>query len=134
MQGQPACGAGQAARDGDELAADRAGTLTGGRHATATTGTIRAPARARPSSDRFLGPTARPAPADRLALADRLDRTVHPRLRTTRGQHDLTPATRPYPEKENPDEQVGYSTASRTDDPRLTPNDLSSTRSSVDRG
>ncbi len=61
-------------------------------------------------------------------------RTVHPRLRTTRGQHDLTPATRPYPEKENPDEQVGYSTASQTDDPRLTPNDLSSTRSSVDRG
>jgi len=47
-------------------------------------------ARARPSSDRLLGPAAGPAATDRLALADRLDRTVHPRLRATHRRAALT--------------------------------------------
>ena len=44
----------------------------------------------RPGPDRLLRATAHPAPANRLAMGNRLDRTVHPRLRTTRRNNHLT--------------------------------------------
>ena len=44
----------------------------------------------RPGPGRVLGPTDRPAPADRLALGNRVDPPVHPRLRTTDTGHHLT--------------------------------------------
>ncbi len=69
-----------------------AATITGADLAKATTATIRAQADRRPGPGRDLGPPGHPAPADRLALGDRLDPAVHPRLRTTAARRPDHPA------------------------------------------
>ena len=66
----------------------------------------------RPGTDRVLGTTDHPAPAERLALGDGLDPAVHPRLRATRpGDHLTTQPTtaRPEPDVEHPDSEVRHS-------------------------
>ena len=66
------------------------GVLAGPQLAKATTGTMRPQAHQRPGQGRDLGPSDHPAPAHRLALADRLDRLVRPSQRPTSTARVLT--------------------------------------------
>jgi hypothetical protein len=58
--------------------------------AKATTPHHPAQADRRPGPDRDLRPPRDPAPTHSVAIGDRVDRTVHPRLRTTPARHHLT--------------------------------------------
>ena len=67
-----------------------AATISGTELAKATTATIRRKLITVPARVAILGPAGHPAPADRLALGNRVDPPVHPRQRATDTSDDLT--------------------------------------------
>ena len=98
------------------------------RHAASTT-------RPRPGPHRQVRPATDPAPAGRLALAERLDRPVHPQLRTTRRDISLTASAPPPPtEPGEPRHQVGQSPTLRRHPSTDHGKRSTGSRSSVDRG
>jgi Transposase DDE domain len=92
--------------------------------------------RARPS--RQLGPTAQAAPTHQLALGTRLDRNVHPRLRTASTGDPLTipptPARLQEPPLEHPGCEAGRRPTPDNHQPPTPVTNRSSAHGPVDRG
>ena len=114
-----------------------AATIAGADLARATTATIRREADHRPGPGGVLGPAGHPAPADRLALADRVDPPVHPQLRSTSNGLSLTtqPSRRDRTtDVEHPDSEVRTTALPSNHHRGPQRNQLTPPRPSVDRG